>query len=137
MVAAGMFTLSLDRKHRVLLTRFSGTLRHEVLLAQAAAARRIAESEGPTRGLLDFTDVAAVDIPIETLKEMASRPQNIPNQVRVYVIPSDDQFGAARLFGTYQDIAGNIAPRIVRTMAEAQSILQITEPDFQPLETYP
>ncbi len=129
-----MFTLFLDRKHRVVLTRFSGTLRHEVLLAQAAAARRIAASEGPTRGLLDFSHVDAVDIPVETLKMMGRRPQNIPDQVRMYVIPNDDHFGGARMFGTYQDLSGNIAPRIVRTMAEAYAALQITDPDFQPLD---
>jgi hypothetical protein len=128
------FTLFLERKHRVLLTRFSGILRHEVLLAQAAAARRSAASEGPTRGLLDFSHVEAFDIPVETLKMMGSRPQNIADQVRVYVIPNNDQFGGARMFGTYQDISGNIAPQIVRTMAEAYSALQITDPDFQPLD---
>jgi hypothetical protein len=129
-----MFTLFLDRKHRVLLTRFSGTLRHEVLLAQAVAARRIAASEGPTRGLLDFSQVEAFDISVETLKTMGSRPQNIADQVRVYVIPNDDPFGAARMFGAYQDISGNIAPQIVRTMAEAYSALQMADPDFQPLD---
>jgi hypothetical protein len=129
-----MFTLFLDRKHRVVLTRFSGTLRHEVLMAQAVAARRIATSEGPTRGLLDFSHVDAVDISVETLKMMGARPQNITDQVRVYVIPNDDHFGGARMFGTYQDLSGNIAPQIVRTMAEAYGILQITDPDFQPLD---
>jgi hypothetical protein len=132
-----MLTLLIDRKHRVLLTRFSGTLRHEVLLAQAVAARTSAASEGPTRGLLDFTDVTAVDIPVETLKEMGSRPQNIPHQVRVYVMPNTDQFGGARMFGTYQDIAGNIAPVIVRTMGEAYRALAITDPDFKPLDIDP
>jgi hypothetical protein len=132
-----MFTLLIDRKHKVLLTRFSGTLRHEVLLAQAVAAREIAASEGPTRGLLDFTGVEALDIPIETLKEMGGRPQNIANQVRVYVIPDNHLFGGARMFGTYQDISGNVAPHIVRTMVEAYRALAITVPDFQPLETPP
>jgi hypothetical protein len=129
-----MFTLFLERQCRVLLTRFSGTLRHEVLLAQAVAARRIAASHGPTRGLLDFGHVDAVDIPVETLKMMGRRPQNIAEQVRVYVIPNNDHFGGARMFGTYQDLSGNIAPQIVRTMAEAYGALQITDPDFQPLD---
>ncbi len=132
-----MFTLAIDRKHHVLLTCFSGTLRHEVLLAQAVAVRAIAAEEGPTRALLDFSGVERIDISVETAKEMGRRPQNIANQVRVYVIPNNDQFGGARMFGTYQDIAGNIAPYVVRTMAEAYSILQITDPNFQPLEVDP
>jgi hypothetical protein len=74
---------------------------------------------------------------VETAKEMGGRPQNIANQVRVYVVPNKDQFGGARMFGTYQDMAGNIAPHIVRTMAEAYTFLQITDPDFQPLEIGP
>jgi hypothetical protein len=129
-----MFTLLIDRKHRVLLTRFSGTLRHEVLLAQAVAARKIAASEGPTRGLLDFSAVKTIDMSIETAKEMGARPQNITNQVRVYVMPNSDQFAGARMFGAYQDIAGNIAPHVVRTMIEAYSFLEIADPDFQILE---
>ena len=132
-----MFTLLIDRKHKVLLTRFSGTLRLEALLTQAVAARTIAESEGPTRSLVDLSLVTTTDIPIEMAKEMGRRPQNIPNQVRVYVIPNNDQFGGARMFGTYQDISGNVPPQIVRTMAEAYRALLITDPDFQPLETPP
>jgi hypothetical protein len=132
-----MFTLLIDRKHKVLLTRFSGTLRHEVLQAQADAAREIAVSEGPTRGLFDFSEVKAIDMSLEMAKEMGSRPQNIAKQVRVYVIPNNDQFGGARMFGAYQDVAGNVAPHIVRTMAEAYSVLLITDADFQPLETPP
>jgi len=65
---------------------------------------------------------------------MGARSQNIADQVRVYVIPNNDHFGGARMFGTYQDISGNIAPRIVRTMAEAYGALRIAEPDFQPLD---
>lgn len=136
-IACAMFTLLIERKHKVLLTRFSGTLRHEVLLAQAVAARRIAASEGQTRGLLDFSAVKTIDMSVETAKEMGMRPQNITNQVRVYVMPNSDQFAGARMFGTYQDIAGNIAPHVVRTMAEAYRILQITDPDFQSLEIDP
>lgn len=134
---APLFTLFLDRKHRVLLTRFSGTLRREVLLAQAAAARRSAASDGPTRALLDFSHVEAVDLSVETLKEGGRRPQNIAGQIRVYVIPNDELFGGARMFGTYQEISGNVAPQIVRTMAEAYSALQIIDPDFQPLDPDP
>jgi hypothetical protein len=136
-IPCAMFTLLIDRKHQVLLTRFSGTLRHEVLLAQAVAARTIAAREGPTRALLDFSAVKMIDMSVETAKEMGSRQQNIANQVRVYVIPNRDQFAGARMFGTYQDIFGNIAPHIVRTMIEAYSFLKITDPDFQPLEIDP
>jgi len=132
-----MFTLRIDRKHRVLLTHFSGVLRHEVLLAQAVAARKVATSEGPTRGLLDFSHVDAVDIRRETLEDMGARPQNIADQVRVYVIPNDAHFGQARMFGTYQDDSGNVAPQIVRTMADAYRVLQIADPDFQPLDPDP
>jgi len=60
-----MFTLLIDRKYRVLLTRFSGILRHEVLLAQAVAAREIAASESLTRGLLDVSAVQRIDMSLE------------------------------------------------------------------------
>ena len=130
-----MFALFLDRKNRVLLTRVSGILRHEEMLAQSIAARKIDASEGPLRGLLDFSDVEAVDIPLDMIKQLGKGQQNIANQVRVYLIPSNDhQFGLARLFGTYQSLSGNVEPQIVRTMAQAYDVLQITDPDFVPLE---
>jgi hypothetical protein len=132
-----MFTLFIDRKHRVLLTRFSGVLRHEVLLAQALAARTIAESEGPTRAIFDLGEVNTIDMSVEMAKEMGSRPQSITKQVRVYVIANTDQFGGGRMFGAYQENSGNVAPIVVHTMAEAYHALLITEPDFQPLETPP
>lgn len=94
-------------------------------------------SEGPTRGLLDFSHIEAVDIPIETLKKTGAQPQNIAGQVRVYVIPNDGHFGDARVFSAYQDNSGNVAPHIVRTMAEAHRLLQITDPSFQPLNPDP
>ena len=71
-------------------------LQQEVVLAQAVAARQFAEGEGPMRAVIDFSDVEAADIPVETLKEMGRRPQNFPGQVRIYVLPDDTLFGLGR-----------------------------------------
>jgi hypothetical protein len=129
-----MFSLLLERNHRVLLTRFAGTFRRDVVEAQMVAARRIAAIEGPTRALYDFHDVEAVDIPYASLREMGRLPQTLPNQLRVYVMPKPELFGMGRTFATYQELTGNREPLIYRTMAEAYAALELKDPDFQPVE---
>ena len=129
-----MFSLFFERKHRVLLTRFAGIFRREVVEAQMAAARRIAAIEGPTRALYDFESVEAVDIPYATLREMGRLPQTLPDQLRVYVMPRPELFGMGRTFATYQELTGNRQPLVCRTMSEAYAALELTDPDCQPVQ---
>jgi hypothetical protein len=129
-----MFSLFFERKHRVLMTRFVGIFRREVVEAQMVAARRIAVIEGPTRALYDFDSVEAVDIPAASLREMGRLPQTLPNQLRVYVMPRPELFGMGRTFATYQGLTGNREPLIFRTTAEAYAALDLKDPDFQPIE---
>ena len=128
-----MFTLLVERKQKVLWTRFSGILRRELIHAQGAAARKLAESEGPLRALIDFRDVEKIDIPLETLKTMGHSPQNLTDQKRVLVASTDEHFGMARLFATYQGLSGNVEPLVVRTMEEAHRALQLSDPHFEPV----
>jgi hypothetical protein len=129
-----MFSLFFDREHRVLLTRFTGTLRREVARAQRDAARRFEAIEGQSRSLMDFSDLEAVDLSLTTLREMGRSPQTQPGQVRVYVIPKVQYFGMGRIFGAHQSLSGSREPMIYRTMAEAYDALQLTNPDFQPVQ---
>ncbi len=128
-----MFSLLIERKHRVLLTRFAGIFRREVVEAQMVAARRIEAIEGPTRALYDFHSVEAVEIPYPTLREMGRLPQTLPNQLRVYIMPRPELFGMGRTFATYQELTGNREPLIYRTTAEAHAALGLDDPDFQPV----
>lgn len=129
-----MFSLFFERKHRVLLTRFGGIFRREVVQAQMVATRRIAAIEGPARALYDFESVEAVDIPYATLREMGRLPQTLPNQIRVYVMPRPELFGMGRTFATYQGLTGNREPLVCRTMSEAYAALDLKDPDFQPVQ---
>jgi hypothetical protein len=129
-----MFSLFFERKHRVVLTRFAGIFRREVVEAQMVAARRIEAIEGPTRALYDFLGVEAVDIPYATLREIGRLPQTVQNQLRVYVMPRPEIFGMGRTFATYQELTGSREPLIYRTTAEAYAALALKDPDFQPVE---
>ena len=129
-----MFSLLFERNHRVLLTRFTGIFRREVVQAQMVAARRIAAIEGPTRALYDFEGVEAVEIPYAILRDMGRLPQTLPNQLRVYVMPRPELFGMGRTFATYQELTGNRQPLVCRTMADAYAALDLKDPDFQPIE---
>jgi hypothetical protein len=129
-----MFSLLFEHKHRILLTRFSGVFTREAVEAQMVAARRVAAIEGPTRALYDFHDVESVGIPYSSLRDMGRRPQTLPDQLRVYVMPRPDLFGMGRTFATYQELTGNRQPLIYRTMAEAYAALDLTDPDFRPIQ---
>lgn len=128
-----MFTLLYDRKHRVLLTRFSGTLSSEDLSALAESARAFTNREGLVRGLFDFSDVQVVDIPTHVLVNHAQQPAVLAGQDRVYVMPRPDLYGLGRMYGTYQRHFGDREPLVAHTLAEAYTALGIAAPDFQPI----
>jgi hypothetical protein len=128
-----MFRLLFDANHRVLLTRFFGTLSREDLSAAAESARALMKREGPVRGLIDFSDVQTIDVSIEHFVSRARKPAVLADGERVYVMPRPDLYGLGRMYGTYQGLAGNREPSVVRTLAEAYVSLGLTEPDFRPV----
>ena len=65
------FSLTFDRRHRVLLARFSGELTQADLLAMQDTARRFAAREGPCHGLVDLTAVETVSVPSQSLIDNA------------------------------------------------------------------
>jgi len=129
-----MFELLFDRRHRVLLARFSGTLDGAAVAALDDAAARFVEREGPVSSIADFSNVETVGMVTDTIVNRGLLPPIMKDQLRVFVVPRDDLYGLARMFATYQRASGNREPVLVRSLDQAYTTLGLVDPDFQPVE---
>lgn len=130
-----MFVQFIDRRHKVLLTRLSGTFSEKDIAALYAAAERMYALEGASlRSLQDFTGVKGVDVQVGQIAQHGWRPQVVPGRQRVMVVPQPEFQAIARMFVAYQNIADHEAPHIVRSLDEAYALLGLEKPQFEPLE---
>lgn len=130
-----MFTLAFERKQRVVLVRFSGSLTRGALDRMSEAVRLFAVREGPTRGIVDFSGVETVDVPTEAIIERGRRRPVMGDAERIFVTPQSVLFGLSRLFASYQNGTGNQAPVIVHTIQEAYERFGLDNPNFEPFDT--
>jgi len=128
-----MLALFFDRRHNVILVRLSGRVIANDLARMDVTARALVARQGPARGLLDFTDVEVFDIDLAAFIQRGQRAAIMTNKERVFVTPRADLFGLGRMFSTYQKIGGNLEPVVVRTMDEAYRVLELVDPEFEPL----
>jgi hypothetical protein len=129
-----VFVQFIDRRHKVLLTQLSGTFGKKDVAALYAAAERLYALEGKSlRSLQDFTDVKAVDIQVGQIAQHGWRPQVVPGRQRMMVVPQPEFQPIAHMFAAYQKIADNEAPHIVRSLDEAYALLDLKNPQFEPI----
>jgi hypothetical protein len=129
-----LLTLLIDRPAMILMARFQGMFVPEDIAALDAFVPRFVQSDGPVRGIFDFTDVAVVAVPMTKFVERARRPEQVPGTKRIIVAPDTIMFGLARMFQSYQELSGNTAPQIVRSLEDAYSALGVTGQDFEPID---
>lgn len=128
-----MFQLLHDKRHNVLLTRLSGTLVvTDVSLRDKAVGRFVARN-GLARGIMDYTAVEAVDIPIEIVVERSSKPPLLPGQARVIVAPREPLWAINRIFAAHQLFRQGEEPLLVRSIEEAYQALFMVDPVFEPV----
>jgi hypothetical protein len=130
-----MFTLAFEPTQRVLLVRFSRSLTREALDRMSEAVRMFAGRVGPTRGIVDFSDVETVDVPTEAIIERGRRRPVMGNAERIFVAPQSILFGLSRLFASYQEGTGNQVPVIVHTVQEAYKRFDLDRPNFEPFDS--
>ncbi len=129
-----MFQLLFEPQHRVLLTRIFGTyVQDDIVLRDKAAARFVARN-GLARGLMDFSGVETVDIPIDRLVRRAHEPPVLPGQFRVIVAPQPITYELNRVVIAHQLYSRKVEPLLVRTMKEAYDALGLVDPRFAPIE---
>jgi len=129
-----MFTLAYDRAHNVLLARFAGVFSSQDIGELDRAVMAFTAREGPSHGLLDFTAVDAVSVPLSRLVKRSQQPPFSPGYRRVIVANGPQALEVARTFASEQALAGSASVQIVATMDEARTLLRIGKtPRFEPV----
>ena len=132
-----MFQLLHDRRHNVLMTRFFGTYVASDITLRDNAVGRFVTRHGLSRGIMDYTGIEAVDIPIEVVVERASRPPKLPGQARVIVAPREPMWAMNRIFAAHQLYRMGEEPLLVRSLEEAYRALRMVDPVFEPVAVDP
>ena len=129
-----MFDLAYSAKDRVLLSRFRGTYSLEDITLRDSAVRRFAAKNGLVRGVMDFTAVESISIPLDVLIRRAHQPGILTGQQRVIIAASEPAYSFNRLVAAHQLYARKVEPLLVRSSREAHEVLGIVEPTFLPLD---
>ena len=122
-----------DSIHKILRCRLEGDITDGSVKDCYLAAAQFAAATNPSVGLVDFSDVASVNVSAETVRDLAHRPPAIPGPgPRFLVAPSDCLYGLARMF---QECGSEQCPalHVVRTLEEAYNFIGVRKPQFEPL----
>ncbi len=128
-----MFALAFDRRHNILLSRFSGVFNSSDIVELDTAIVQFTSDHGPAHGILDFSAVLAVSVPISRLLQRGRQPAISPTCKRIIVATDPELFQLARSFTIQQGLAGSPEPIVVSSMEEALKALGAESVEFEPL----
>jgi hypothetical protein len=128
-----MFILAFDGGYNVLKSTIVGVLSSDLLAAWDQAVVSFTARHGPSHGLIDFSRVDAIAVPLSRLASRGRQPQINPGWARVIVAPRSDLVEWCSLYCDYQSSAGNRPPIVVASMDEAHGVLGLTDPVFEPV----
>ena len=92
-----MFELLFDARHKVLMTQFFGTYVADDIVLRDIAVGRFVARHGLARGILDYTDVEDIDVPMDLVVKRGHAPPMLPGQMRVIVAPDTQTWEMSRL----------------------------------------
>ena len=120
-----MFELLFDPRHNVLMTRLYGTyVESDITLRDKAVARFVAR-HGLARGIMNFSDIEAVDVSMEAVVRRSAGPALLEGQARVIVAPREPLWALNRIFAAHQLYRRGDEPLLVRSLGEAYRALAI------------
>ena len=128
-----VFDLLFDARHNVLMTRFYGTYVADDIVLRDIAVGRFVARHGLARGILDYTDVEDIDVPMDLVVKRGHAPPMLPGQMRVIVAPGTQTWEMSRLIAALQAYSRKIEPIVVRSLGEAFERMAIVEPRFEPV----
>ena len=129
-----MFTVFLEHTHRVLLSCFTGRFTLDVIAQCDRAVMLTLGREGPVRGIIDLSEVDAVDIPDEALRTRARQPPMVAGQARIFVAANASTLAFAQTYTALQREFGSVGLDIALTRADACRLLGVDNPKFEPLQ---
>src|SRR5689334_21193752 len=105
------------------MARFAGNFGPSELAGLDQAVRAFVEREGPVHGLIDFSDVPAVELSAAAIIERGQKKPYSPGHKRVMVAPQPLLATLMRLFAIHQSLIGTDKPNVVQTMEAAVQFL--------------
>jgi hypothetical protein len=96
--------------------------------------QRLVPQIDPHAGITDFSDVTAVAFTPETIYELAAAKSIMrdPSRLVVFVAPTPHIYGMARMLEILRE-ATRPNLHVVRTLEEAYKVLNVQEPQFEPI----
>ena len=128
------YQVEFDATHRILRARFQGRVTDDDLREVYRFGQAHVERLDPLSGITDFSETTSVAFTAQTMRELARTKPIMPDPPRpvVFVAPTPDLFGMARLFELQgADARPNL--HVVRTSEEAYRILNVSEAQFLPV----
>jgi hypothetical protein len=129
-----LFQLLYDRSHNVLLTRLSGTYCEDDLALRDKQVAAFVARHGLARGLMDYSGVTAVDIPMGVIVRRCQAPPLLPGQTRVIVAPGEPSYSLNRVIVAHQYFSRKVEPLLLRSLPEAYHALGSNRLEFVPVE---
>jgi len=128
-----MFILAFDGRNRILKTTIVGVLSSDLLSAWDQAIVGFIALHGPSHGLIDFSQVEAIAVPLSRLAIRGRQPPICPGWERIIVAPRPDLVDWVNVFNEFQSLAGHRPLVIVPSIDEAHRVLGLTDPVFEPV----
>lgn len=129
-----MFELLFDARHKILMTRFYRTYVADDIVLRDIAVGRFVTRHGLARGILDYTDVEDIDVPMDLVVRRGHAPPMLPGQMRIIVAPSKQTWEMSRLIAALQAYSRKIEPILVRSLDDAFRIMAVDDPRFERVE---
>lgn len=126
--------MEFDTKNNILRGTLDGRMTGAILLDFYARAAKYMASRPPCHGILCFSKVTDFEVSTAEIHQVASFPPEFPaGYMRVLVTPRDFIYGLARMF---QILTQQTRPelQVVRTMEEAYRLLEVSSPEFHPVD---
>ena len=128
------YQIDFDSRNRILRACFKGHVTDDDLKEGYRFGQENVTRFDPLSGITDFSGVTTVAFSAQTMRDLARKKPIMPDPSRpvVFVAPSPDLFGMARMF----ELKGAEARpnlHVVRTTGEAYQVLNVRNPEFVPV----
>lgn len=128
------YHIDFDPTNRILRARFEGRVTDDELQEVYRFGQGHVTRFDPLSGITDFSGVRAVAFSSQTMRDLARSKPIMPDPSRpvVFVAPSLDLFGMARMFELEgAETRPNL--HVVRTAEETYKVLNVRDPQFAPV----
>jgi hypothetical protein len=130
----GLFRLLYDAARNVLLTELSGAYTEEDIVIRDRQVARFVARHGLARGLMDYTGVTRVDVPMDVIVRRAHAPPMLPGQTRIVVAPAEPAYSLNRVIIAHQFFSRKVEPLMVRSAQDAYHALGGSQFHFLPVQ---